>query len=204
MNRACKRILNLGIILGICTVSVFCLNTKTVEAKTKKAKTQAAAVVVPKACYVPEEAMHNYVNLIISSITTADMTPEQKLRACFDYELNHMKYKRSMDPGVGASIEDYALEAFFTGEGNCYRYASMFAYLAKELGFDAYVAAGDCTSSHGGLTPHSWCIINYPDGQSLVYDLSFADSNRKVNFFGIPASMHTRALYPYEIWEVKY
>lgn len=203
MIKTNKLFIKIVFILCIFVTSFVFLNAKDVSAKTKKASVQVAPV-IPKACYVPEEAMHNYIRLLISTITTPEMDQNQKLRACFDYELEHMKYKRDLNPGVGTSIEDYALEAFFSGEGNCYRYASMFAYMAKELGFNAHVEAGDCTSSKGGLTPHSWCVIDFPDGLSLIYDLSFADSNRKVNFYGIPADAHTRKLYPYERWELMY
>lgn len=188
-------VFSLSILIGISVITLSGVNAYA---------TEDSSIVVPKASDIPAEVMHEYVKLTISNITTEDMTPEQKLRACFDYELEHMKYKRNDAKGIEDDIENYALEAFFTGRGNCYRFASMFAYMAKELGFDAYVEAGDCTSSKGGLTPHSWCVIDYPDGSSLVYDLSFADANRKQNFYGIEHNKHTRKLYPYEKWSVKY
>ena len=161
--------------------------------------------VYPKARDVSADAMHAYVQSVISQVTTADMTNDQKLAACYNYELAHMKYKRSTAKGVAASVEDYALEAFFTGQGNCYRYASMFAYMAAELGYDAEIHAGECTSSHGGMTPHSWVQINFPNGTALIYDGSFGDSAQgKKNYFGITEDQHSRKLVTQEIWKVTY
>jgi len=185
-------------------VSVLILSPSETFAKTG-AKSSTPAVVVPASKDVTPEAMHAYVNMIISGCTTPAMTQEQKLAACYNYVLNHMKYKRSLDSGSASKVEDYALEAFFTGQGNCYRYAAMFAYMAAELGYSVQIQAGQCVSSHGGWTPHSWVVINHPGGKSLIYDCSFGDSNRgKKNFYGITADQHSRALWAQENWTLVY
>lgn len=156
-----------------------------------------------KGADVPEVVMHNYVQLIIANVTTPDMTNDEKLYASYVYCLENMKYKRDTANANGTLIKDYALEAFMTGRGNCYRYASMFAYIANELGYDVKVQAGQCTSAQGGWTPHSWCLITYPDGTELIYDLSFGDSFwGKKNYYGIKASEHSRKLKVEEEWRV--
>ena len=159
----------------------------------------------PGSAEVSASAMHAYVQSVIDEITTGDMTDEQKLKACFDYCLSSMSYQRDTAPGEESLIEDYALEAFFTHKGNCYRYSAMFAYLAKELGFNASVHAGECSSTKGGMTPHSWVQIDYPDGHSLIYDGSFGDSAKgKKNYFGITEQQHSRKLVTLEIWQTIY
>ena len=183
-------------------------NTTTQKPAAKKSTTQKAAPqtsAVPKAKDVPEQSMHSYVQSVIAQVTTPEMNNDQKLAACYNYVLAHMKYKRDTAVGSADKIEDYALEAFFTGTGNCYRYAAMFAYMAKELGYNAVVHAGECTSNKGGMTPHSWVQIYYPDGRVLIYDGSFGDSAQgKKNYFGITAAEHSRVLVTKEIWQPTY
>ena len=170
-----------------------------------KTSASATTAIYPAAKDVPASAMHAYVNSVIASCTKPNMTQEQKLKACYNYVLKHMKYKRSYDPGLAANVEDYALEAFFTGQGNCYRYASMFAYMAAELGYMVQIQAGQCTSTTGDWTPHSWVVITHPNGTNLIYDCSFGDSNKgKKNFYGITAAQHPRALWAQEIWVPAY
>lgn len=203
MKKLCYKIAGL-VLTAFILCSVITLFPIQAHAKSK-AKSTTAATVYPAAKDVAPEAMHNYVNMIIAGCTTNTMTQEQKLAACYNYVLDHMKYKRSLEPASASKVEDYALEAFFTGQGNCYRYASMFAYMAAELGYNVQIQAGQCISTQGGWTPHSWVFIAHPDGRGLIYDCSFGDSNRgKINFFGITADQHPRALWVQEVWIPSY
>lgn len=53
----------------------------------------------------------------------------------------------------------YASYIFKYHRGNCYAFASEFAFLARELGYDVKMIRGDCPSASGGWTPHAWCEI---------------------------------------------
>lgn len=196
-----KRLAMLSMVV-IAFALTFTISGTKVDAKPKG---QTQAVVVPKAKDVPAQSMHAYVQSVIAQITTPEMNNDQKLAACYNFVLAHMKYKRDTAVGTADKVEDYALEAFFTGQGNCYRYAAMFAYMAKELGYNAVIHAGECTSNKGGMTPHSWVQIYFPDGRTLIYDGSFGDSAQgKKNYFGITAAEHSRALVTKEIWQPTY
>lgn len=137
-----------------------------------------------------QSALLQQVNGIIASVTTADMTSEQKLRACYQYVMDLSKYKRNTEVPSGDWTGRYAQEILSTGKGNCYRYASAVAYLAKGLGYEARVATGTVRSLQGGQTPHGWAEI-YINGGWYVFDAVMEDS-RHVDMFG-----RTYADYPY-------
>ncbi len=193
-----RTFITLGLVAALVAVSPMSASA----APKATASTKAA---YPSAKDVSPEVMHKYVNLVMNTFITPEMTDDQKLYQCYVYVIQHMKYLRDTAPGKQTSMKDYALQAFFSGEGNCYRYASMFAYMAKELGYDVTVHAGQCTSTKGTWTPHSWCVITDADGVELIYDLSFGDSNwGKKNYYGITEEEHSRELMTQEIWDVKF
>lgn len=85
---------------------------------------------------------------------------EQRLKACFD-ALCAYPYQRIIGDKPSASkIGLYAKYMFERRQGNCYRYASAMAYIARVLGYDSRVAVGGVSSrSYGALSPHGWCEI---------------------------------------------
>lgn len=115
------------------------------------------------------------VSTILSSIITSDMTDDQKLQACFDWVCDTTSYKRTYETPSGDFTGTYAMDIFTTHQGNCYRYASAFAYLAKGCGFDARVITGQIKSAKGGLTPHGWTEV-YVDGAWYLFDPDMADA----------------------------
>ena len=48
---------------------------------------------------------------------------------------------------------------FKTKKGNCHRYATCFAYIARVLGYDSKVCVGKVSGNHGGMTPHGWTLV---------------------------------------------
>lgn len=137
-----------------------------------------------------QSALQQQINGIIAAVTTADMTSEQKLRACYQYVMDLSKYKRDTAVPSGDWTGKYAQEILSTGKGNCYRYASAVAYLAKGLGYEARVATGTVRSLKGGQTPHGWAEICI-NGEWYVFDAVMEDS-RHVDMFG-----RTYTDYPY-------
>ena len=87
------------------------------------------------------------------------------------------------------SLNTYALDIYATGQGNCYRYAAAFAYLARELGYTVRVATGQIAASRGGVTPHAWVEINV-NGSWLICDPDMEDAKRS-NYY-----MRTYSNYP--------
>lgn len=66
------------------------------------------------------------------------------------------------------SVESYALYAYDYESGNCLAKASAFYYMARELGYNAYVVYGYVPLDNGGYSTHGWVEI---DG--YVYDPDF-------------------------------
>ena len=59
------------------------------------------------------------------------------------------------------------------GSGNCYRFASLFNWLARGLGYDARVVSGWVPSASGGAAPHGWVEIVL-DGKTYGCDPDLA------------------------------
>ena len=81
----------------------------------------------------------------IAQHTTANMTKEQKLRACFNYIVGYNRFVGNMSPTkeefqTTTWVYKYGLQMFQNGlTGNCYGISSSFAAVAKELGYQPYV-----------------------------------------------------------------
>ena len=122
-----------------------------------------------------DSTMAQYLNSIIDSVCTDGMSTEQKLKACYQYIMDHTSYLRSYDTPSGDWVAKYASEALTTGKGNCYRYAAAFACLAKQLGYPVKVVTGQIQAVKGGTTPHAWVEI-VTEGDWYVYDCEMQDS----------------------------
>ena len=108
---------------------------------------------------------------VINQVTTAAMSNEGKLRACYDYVVNSFTYKRKYDfQNVEGWERVYALQMLKEKEGNCYNFAATFGCLAQKLGYsDVRTIAGATTSASGGWTPHSWVEIDM-NGVTYIFD----------------------------------
>jgi len=124
---------------------------------------------------VTNQALANTVMSILSQIITPGMTDDQKLLACYNYVIDTTSYKRTYETPAGDFTGQYAMDIFTTHQGNCYRYASAFAYLAKGCGFDVNVTTGMIRSARGGVTPHGWAIVNI-GGVPYIFDPDMADA----------------------------
>lgn len=108
-------------------------------------------------------ALNLMITDIIENITGLDAYQ------CYLYTSTFTYYKRGLWPSYDGWMEDYAINFINDGGGNCYGYASLFAFLARACGYSTDVHQGETTSSSGGTTPHGWCEV-YVDGQTLVVD----------------------------------
>ena len=142
-------------------------------AATAAQNTAEATTGVPE--NVSNEALANAVKSVLAQIITPGMTDDEKLLACFNWVIDTTSYKRTYETPGGDFTGGYAMDVFTTHQGNCYRYASAFAYLAKGCGFDTHVITGNIKSAKGGLTPHGWAEV-YVDGAWYLFDPDMADA----------------------------
>lgn len=143
------------------------------------AATTAATTAVSTEITVPTEvgnqALANAVSTILAQIITPGMTDDQKLLACYNYVIDTTTYKRTYETPAGDFTGSYAMDIFTTHQGNCFRYASAFAYLAKGCGFDVKVVTGQIKAARGGVTPHGWAVITR-GGVEYICDPDMADA----------------------------
>ncbi|MBQ2681829.1 MAG: hypothetical protein IJF97_07840, partial [Eggerthellaceae bacterium] len=60
-----------------------------------------------------------------------------------------------------STSRSYALEMYNYGSGNCYRFASLFAWCARALGYtDVVVRTGWVVGYTAPQAPHGWVTIN--------------------------------------------
>ena len=113
-----------------------------------------------------------YIDNIVSSVITNDMTDIERLRACYDHIYYNVDYRANNNHVPrGTAPEEWAEENMLrlidTGKGNCYCYAAFMYYLARRVGFASASAVS------GGVTPddddHGWATVII-DGETLILD----------------------------------
>lgn len=134
------------------------------------------------ATQAPATVFELYIQQVLSGIVTADMPADQQLLAAWNWLLNYASYKRTYETPSGDWTQQYAQEILTSGQGNCYRYAAAFAYLAKEIGCDVKVVTGQINAARGGVTPHAWCVITV-NGTEYICDPDMADAKNSPNAY---------------------
>ena len=130
---------------------------------------------------VTDKAIKCAVSFVMNN-SSSGSSSKQRLRSCYN-ALCKYPYQRIYSDKPGASaIESYALYMFNNKKGNCYRYASALAYIARGLGYDSRVSVGGVTAyAYRSLSPHGWCEVKI-DGSWKVCDCSM-QRGRKTNLF---------------------
>ena len=162
---------------------------------------QAAAQQVQAAAPVSE--FHGVCLRILDQITTPGMTNEQKLAAAYSYVINATTYKRTYDTPAGDWTKSYAMDIYSTGQGNCYRYAAAFAYLARAIGYDVRVCTGQISARRGGTTPHGWVEVYY-GGQWLICDPDMQDADGRDYFLKTFAAYPVKPLNKTATWAISF
>ncbi len=117
----------------------------------------------------PYNNIMNLAGEVVALSSTGDMTQPEQLEAAFNYLASSITYERSYDTPSGDWVKDYAQTTMSRKSGNCYGFASSFAYIAKGLGYDAKVCTGTVKSSLGGRTAHAWTEVKV-SGRWYVFD----------------------------------
>ncbi len=78
----------------------------------------------------------------------------------------------------------FARQMYESGHGNCFRYAALFAYCARSLGYDARAVVGSVPARAGGWAPHGWVIIN-ENGTEYLYDPDMYKAYPTRNWFRV-------------------
>lgn len=113
--------------------------------------------------------LDSYVDQALAECTNSGMTKEQKLRAAYLYVRNHGAYLARPHQARGTTdwAEESALFMFEHKKGNCYCFAGQFLYMARRLGYDAYVVSGGVGRKD---SDHAWVMI-HENGTPYIYDV---------------------------------
>ena len=118
--------------------------------------------------------LYKLVKSTVAQHTTAAMTPEQKLRSCYDYLCSSTftyvtKRPFSYSPGWRLT---YGYEMLTTHSGVCYNFSAALAYMARYIGYtDVKAIAGELLYLDGHWDLHSWTKIMI-GGTYYVFDAS--------------------------------
>lgn len=113
--------------------------------------------------------LDSYVDQALAACTNSGMTEAQKLRAAYLYVRDHGAYlaRPHQARGTTAWAEESALFMFEHKKGNCYCFAGQFLYMARRLGYDAYVVSGGVGRKD---SDHAWVMI-HENGVPYIYDV---------------------------------
>ncbi len=131
-----------------------------------------------------DAAMDAQVQALLAGCTDASMTRPQQLRAAYDCLRDNCRYlSRAHHPrGSTSWLMESANFWFAHHRGNCYCFAAVFHYLARQLGYQAVPVSG-------GVGPrdadHAWVMI---DGR--IYDPEYESqqwtvNQRRCDLFGV-------------------
>ena len=113
--------------------------------------------------------LDSYVDQALAECTNSGMTKAEKLRAAYLYVRNHGAYLACPHQARGTTdwAEESALFMFEHKKGNCYCFAGQFLYMARRLGYDAYVVSGGVGRKD---SDHAWVMI-HENGIPYIYDV---------------------------------
>ncbi|NHM14313.1 transglutaminase domain-containing protein [Xiamenia xianingshaonis] len=86
------------------------------------------------------------------------------LKRAFNYTVSYAYRNGSKYPSGEWSVP-YAKEMYRRGSGNCYRFAALFCWLARGLGYDAEVVSGWVPGRAVAKAPHGWVEIRQGGGR---------------------------------------
>ncbi|MBO4235369.1 MAG: N-acetylmuramoyl-L-alanine amidase family protein [Firmicutes bacterium] len=128
---------------------------------------------------------------IVNSVTTDDMTDDEKLLACFEHVKSYPEFLDRIPYYTEVDWPVYYANNIFVGTGSertgtkggsCFAFAAAFAYLAKGIGYDDVYA---CNS--GG---HGWAEVN-----GLIYDPEWDNNHPEFSYYALSYDTTTTPNY---------
>ncbi|MDO5142347.1 MAG: S-layer homology domain-containing protein [Eubacteriales bacterium] len=107
----------------------------------------------------------------VGSTVTDGLTQPDKLRAVYDYAKRTFGYLGigEVDTTAPGWAIEQATQMLRTGRGNCYSWAAVFTYLARQVGYEAEAVVGTGISPKGSESVHAWTEITI-DGVPYTFD----------------------------------
>ncbi|MBC5788228.1 transglutaminase-like domain-containing protein [Clostridium facile] len=131
--------------------------------------------------------LDNLINGIFAQIFTPGMSDADKIKACYNYLIDHTDYARGtpMPGGFGdTSVEgsnNYVASAAYgcltTGKGSCNRYSAAFIAMMRCLGYQANYIMGQTHYANGSMDDHVWAEVVI-GGTPYIFDPQVEDNMR--------------------------
>ena len=161
-----------------------------------------SVVILPKGAEAPaklgRQAQASYANIFPTQLQAIQVLNRVgwNLRAAFNWcaRMPYSYYIENGSPGV----THFAAYGFNHYTGNCYVYAGMFVYLARELGYETYQISGHVRLANGGLHPHSWTEVKVAN-RWYVFDPNFSNERYGQNN-GYQINYGQRGTWQYAEW----
>ena len=129
-----------------------------------------------------DAVLDGYVKDVLAELLEPGMTRWEALREAYDYTRDSFTYLRRnyyLFRETGWA-HDEAITMFETGRGNCYCYAAVFYYLARQLGYNCTIISGRVGTDGD---PHGWVEMRL-DGYWRIFDpeLEMAWGERGIDY----------------------
>ncbi len=135
--------------------------------------------------------LHDMVENIINTRTGRG---SDALQRAFNYVVSYPYRNGSLYP-TGDWGARYAKEMYRNGSGNCYRFAGLFCWIARGLGYRANTVSGWVPGAVVPQAPHGWVEV-YVNGRTYVCDPDLAHEIPSRNWYMVtyanaPTYYHT-------------
>ncbi len=113
------------------------------------------------------------IEKVLGEILTPGMDTYDKTKACYDWVISHMVYKRVSHDRQG--YWECAYQALEEGKGTCNCYSLLFIAMTRYIGLDTYYVEGVTSANGGGMTGHFWIVMEIGE-DTYVFDPQVEDA----------------------------
>ena len=113
------------------------------------------------------------IEKVLGEILSPGMDTYDKTKACYDWVIDHMVYKRVSHARQG--YWECAYQALQEGKGTCNCYSLLFIAMTRYIGLDTYYVEGVTSANGGGMTGHFWVVMEIGE-DSYVFDPQVEDA----------------------------
>lgn len=133
------------------------------------------------------DVIDEYVDEILYDILrNDDLSQSEKLYKAYcairDGGYYYMARPTGWQRGSTYWAEECAEVMYKTKVGSCFYWAASFLYLARRLGYQAYPVCGGVNTTNN---LHAWVMIDWPDGESYIFDVELEWAYRLGYYGGV-------------------
>lgn len=136
---------------------------------------------------VTDKVIQSAVKFVVENSSCKD-SQKKKLKSCYEALCTYHYRRLGSDRPDAEKMRPYASHMFKNKYGDCYRFASAFAYIARVLGYDSRFCFDNTNTMHG------WCEIK-TDGKWNVCDCTMKIAYKMPDFFLVDKGEYQALVY---------